>query len=135
MQTFLPYADFNKCAQCLDSKRLGNQFYREGLTLLRGGWKNHPASKMWSSYKAALCIYLLACADELTKRGRHYQKHIDEVEQWLSDNNPGEIAYPPWLGDERLHSTHRANLLRKDPNWYAKYRWKEQPSEGYYWPV
>ena len=50
MQTFLPYPDFAKSARVLDPSRLGNQFYREGLTLLRGKWPNHPASKMWADH-------------------------------------------------------------------------------------
>ena len=133
MQTFLPYPDFRKSAACLDPSRLGNQFYREGLTLLRGGWKNHPASRMWADYKGALCVYLLSCADELTARGRHYQKHIDEVQQYLADHP--KIVYPPWLGDDRVHSTHRANLLRKDPIHYSLFGWTETPAEGYYWPI
>ena len=38
MQVFLSYPDFEKSVQCLDSKRLGNQIYRECLIIIRGGW-------------------------------------------------------------------------------------------------
>jgi len=76
MQTFLAYGNFDKSAQVLDPSRLGNQAYREGLTLLRGGWPNHPAHKMWMpKYRRALAEYILACFRELTKRGKHYQHH------------------------------------------------------------
>lgn len=57
MQTFLPYADFDESARALDPKRLGNQVYRECLTLIRGGWPNHPASRMWRGYECALACY------------------------------------------------------------------------------
>ena len=40
-----------------------------------------------------------------------------------------------WIGDERFHSSHRSNLLRKDPIYYGKYDWKETPDLPYYWPV
>lgn len=44
MQVFMPYPDLQQSVCCLDDKRLENQVYREGLTLLRGGWKiiQHP---------------------------------------------------------------------------------------------
>lgn len=35
MQTFMPYADHNLTGLTLDPKRLGNQVYREGLTLVK----------------------------------------------------------------------------------------------------
>ena len=42
---------------------------------------------------------------------------------------------PPWLGDEALHRSHRAALLRKDPNWY-RVRFPDAPDDdGYLWPV
>ena len=53
MQTFLPYPSFSESMKCLDPKRLGNQVYRECLTLIRGGWSNHPIAKMWKKIRAA----------------------------------------------------------------------------------
>jgi len=135
MQTFLPYPDFNKCARVLDPSRLGNQFYREGLTLLRGGWPNHPASKMWQGYMWWLCEYLLACSNELKRRGRHYPKHDREVleyHRWLSQI---EHPKPSWLGDNRLHASHRSNLLRKYPEYYGRFGWSEPDDLPYFWPT
>lgn len=61
MQTFLPYADFRRCAEILDDKRLGKQRVEtlqimQVLVRLRWdnalgeieafeprGWRNHPA--------------------------------------------------------------------------------------------
>ena len=68
MQVFLPYPDFAKSVECLDPSRLGNQIYREALTLIKGGWKHHPASKMWANHKHALAKYWIAGLDELLKR-------------------------------------------------------------------
>ena len=134
MQTFVPYPDFKQSMSVLDDSRLGNQVYREGMTLLRGKWPNHPASKMWRGYESALANYLMAGVIELMKRGKDYTDRpwYHELESYamLSDL----ALLPPWLGDERVHSSHRANLLRKDPVHYGQFGWTEQPQEGYYWP-
>lgn len=133
MQTFLPFADFTECAQVLDPPRLGNQFYREGMTLIRGGWSHHPASRMWQGYEHALGEYLIACHEELVLRGYSYPHHVDEIRrhQYNCENK----SMPPWLGDERVHSTHRANLLRKNPDWFGPLGWTEEPMNGYFWPI
>ena len=50
----------------------------------------------------------------------------------VSDN----VEMPYWLGDERMHSSHRSNLLRKDLEYYfSRYKWKEPIDIEYYWPV
>jgi hypothetical protein len=66
MQTFLPYPDFMKSAECLDSQRLGKQRVEafqiwQTLTDQSDGWKNHPAIKMWKGYEDALLRYLDCC--------------------------------------------------------------------------
>ena len=132
MQTFLPYADFSQCAKVLDSKRIGNQVYRECKTIINGGWKNHPASLMWRGFKPALALYATCLLQELTRRGRHYPHHYEFFEKFMDIKH---IAMPPWLGDERLHSSHRAALLRKDYIWYYKFGWKDDTNIPYFWPV
>lgn len=133
MQTFLPYKDFEATAVVLDDRRLGNQAYRECLTLVRGGWKNHPASKMWVGYERALCDYALALLRELDRRGRPYPHHVQTFEE-IKSQSP-DTGLPPWLGDERFHASHRANLLRKDPVHYGKFGWTEDPDMEYFWPT
>jgi len=130
MQTFLPYEDFNKCAKVLDNKRLGNQAYRECLTLIRGKWPNHPASKMWRGHEYWLAKYALALLDELTKRGRHYPHHIATFKKYLAKKQP----QPAWLGGP-IHASHRSNLLRKDPEHYGQFGWTEPNNLPYFWPI
>jgi hypothetical protein len=134
LQTFLPYADFLMSAKVLDPKRLGNQCYRETVTLIRGKWPNHPASKMWRGYEFALARYGMALALELQLRGSPSgSKWFDwfaDVLLELPDTGP-----PPWLGNEHFHASHRSNLLRKDPEWYGKFGWKEPNNLPYVWPV
>lgn len=145
MQTFLPYSDFAASAAVIDNARLGNQCYRECKTLLNGGWKHHPASKMWRGYEGALCMYALALADEMGRRFKPdgSPKWKPEVvtrwqEYFDTSMNGLLLDMPPWLGDDRLHSTHRGRLLAKDAVWYSQFNWTEKPipeNSGYWWPV
>ena len=133
MQTFLPYPSFTESMACLDDSRLGNQVYREGITLLRGGWPNHPASKMWRGYEGALAKYLWAGCLELQKRGRDYSGR--DWFELIRTHGPDDPLDPPWLGDPAFHASHRSNLLRKDSVWYGKYGWTEPHDLEYVWPV
>ena len=131
MQTFLPYPDLYKSVECLDNRRLGKQRVEafQILKALRGetkGWVNHPATRMWEGYEPTLRMYLRACIKEWIKRGFNNTMEIPEIEE-LHD-------LPWWLGDNRLHSSHRANLLRKDPMHYGRFGWDEDPCDPYWWP-
>jgi hypothetical protein len=134
MQTFLPYPDFAESMKCLDDKRLGNQVYREGMTLLRGGWQNHPASKMWRGYQDALALYLWWGCRELNRRGKNYRGRPWWNELFDHDMPP-VIVKPPWLGNEDFHAAHRSNLIRKDPEWYGQFGWSEPNDLPYIWPA
>ena len=125
MQTFLPYSSFEESVKCLDYRRLGNQRV-EGKGALssilkRGGWWNHPAVKMWVGYEEALKHYINCCIREWKARGYNNTMPLYSV---------GELVLPPWLGDDRFHASHRANLLRKNPDFYSKYGWDESPAPG-----
>ena len=134
MQTFLPYPDYKKSLECLDKSRLGNQVWREGMTLIRGGWPNHPASKMWRGHEYHLGLYMLAGLKVLKKRNK---KDYKELEQKIKDEmkkfrNTGK---PNWVGDEQFHASHRSNLLRKDKEWYSQFGWTETDDLPYIWPA
>ena len=43
------------------------------------------------------------------------------------------LVLPDWVGDERLHKSHRSNLLRKDQEFYGQYDWNEPIDLEYYW--
>lgn len=131
MQTFLPYADFQKSAEVLDFRRLGKQRV-EALTILRAieegnCWSNHPATKMWKGYTGALKIYHDTIIEEWIKRG--YENNMT----LFHEGKP--IRYPAWLGDERFHDSHRSNLLRKDPEYYGQFGWKVPDDLDYFWPT
>ena len=138
MQTFLPYPDFRKTAQCLDYKRLGKQRVEawQILQCLKGvgslRWKNHPAVKMWKGFETVLAHYGYEMCGEWLRRGYKDSLSIKFFSYSLSK---AEIKVPYWLGDEKFHSAHRSNLLRKDYGYYSKFDWKETDDMPYYWPV
>ena len=94
MQTFLPYANFNRSARALDYKRLGKQRV-EALQIhnivsgkrTTGGWVNHPAVKMWKGYAAALAVYHNTMIDEWVDRG--YNNNMPKLPV-------GHLETPTW---------------------------------------
>lgn len=140
MQTFLPYADFDKSAKCLDYRRLGKQRVeaKQLLMILLGenkgkGWSNHPAHKMWEGYAQALALYGYAICVEWRRRG--YKDTLLEYFLNHIDPNVSETLYPPWLGNRKFHKSHKSNLLRKDKEFYSKYKWNVPDNLDYVWPV
>ncbi len=133
MQTFLPYPDFKKSVEVLDSKRLGKQrvetFQVLNILLNRTetkGWRNHPVTLMWKGYEPALQLYQNYTINEWIKRG--YKNNM------MFENILLELQMPPWFGKEEFHRSHRANLLRKDWSFYSNF-FNEDPTLPYYWPV
>jgi len=114
MQTFLPYPDFKQSAQVLDYRRLGKQRV-EVLTLLRGGWPNHPASKMWRGYEYQLAEYGKVICQEWIDRG-----YKDNCLNQIIDlqNKFIDTGLPTWFGNPMFHEAHQSNLIRKDPVFY-----------------
>lgn len=134
MQTFLPYADFVKSAEVLDKKRLNKQIL-EGYQILkvlnsddpRAAWRNHPAVKMWRGHEHYLYKYIMAMVNVANKHGIKTDKNMENlialrnvtVKHWSR-------AIPAWLQDKvklnRLTESHRANLYRKDPEFYFEFQ-------------
>lgn len=143
MQTFLPYRDFARSAAVLDSPRLGKQRV-ETLQILRAlelgdyGWVNHPAVRMWRGFTPAVVAYGLATIGEWRRRG-----FADSTEPLIAEFAPGRetqaqlavrAALPPWLGDGRLHLSHRSALVRKQPDTYRPLFGDVDDSVEYWWP-
>jgi len=139
MQTFLPYASFQKSARALDYRRLGKQRV-ETFQLLRAlngetkGWRNHPAARMWDGYEKTLVVYGTTICAEWKARG-----YVDNMQ-----NRIGQYFYkfpdaadfrPPWLGDQEFHLSHQSNLIRKFPEHYGP-QFPGVPDDlSYVWPV
>lgn len=135
MQTFLPYAHFQRSAEVLDKKRAWKQVVEahQLLNTLGGkseGWKNHPACKMWKGYETGLIHYYNVfwshCVDNLG---------IKAVKMRFNTQCAHDpIKIPPWVGYEPFHAAHRSNLLRKSDH-YKQFGWLEDDSLPYIWPV
>jgi len=142
----MPIADYELSALHLDNKRLGKQRV-ECLQLLNvnlplrfpqfeyksKGWVNHPAAKMWRGHESQLISYTKFICGEWIRRG--YKDTIlprmNALESELQISDP----IPSWIGDDKLHASHRSNLLRKFPEWYNQFGWSESSDLPYIWPV
>lgn len=133
MQTFLPYPSFIESAKALDWRRLGKQRVEtkqilEALQRGGGAWYNHPATQMWKGHEPMLCLYGMEICTEWIRRGykdtlyRYFDFQLSGYEILLDQG-------PEWLGDQRIHSSHRGRLLAKDPIWYSQWGWDDQPVE------
>jgi Pyrimidine dimer DNA glycosylase len=149
VQTFLPYPDFAASAAALDNQRLGKQRV-EALQVLRAltrttyGWKTHPAVRMWAGYPDGVAAYGLAVCVEWVGRGHRDTCAATIVTDLADAGSPAprtqaELAacceLPPWLGDDRVHRSHRAALVRKDPEFYGPRFPDADPGIAYFWPV
>jgi hypothetical protein len=145
MQTFLPYRDFARSAEVLDSPRLGKQRV-ETLQVLRAlelgeyGWRNHPVVKMWRGRTAGLVVYGLEVVRAWQARG-HADSTYDmiaefapEVERATQDQLDRRALLPGWLGDGRIHLSHRSALVRKDPEFYRPVFGDVPDDLPYHWP-
>lgn len=126
----------------LDSKRLGNQRV-EARMILR--WLRNPNDYprhqnagytiMWKGYEEALCLYYNACCDEWARRGG--QNIVCQPEPVNAAASSSSVKLPPWLGDDKLHRTHRSALLYKHSEHYETFGWKSEisdPKVEYLWP-
>jgi hypothetical protein len=133
MQTFLPYADFRKSAECLDYRRLGKQRVeaKQLIDLLEGitdnNWKNHPAYRMWYGYVDALKDYYNVIVEEWVSRGYKNNMPLYDI--------PRGSGYelPDWFGKKDFHDAHKSNLLRKDYEYYKQFGWDVPLDLKYIW--
>lgn len=136
MQTFLPYPSFDESARVLDYRRLGKQRVEceQILNALESGigWIHHPATKMWKGFENSLIEYQLIIIGEWLDRGYRNNMIVRPFK--------GDIVAPNWLGNEEFHRSHRANLMRKDPEYYGRFFGNDFSSDEYLnieyvWPV
>jgi hypothetical protein len=150
MQTFTPYADFERSLRTLDQRRLGKQRVEviqivRALTVPGYAWSSHPAVLMWQGYEEALGRYGLTacqvwiergfgdtCAATITADLR--AAGITEIRCYQELAADG--ALPAWLFDDELQISHRSSLLRKDPAHYEPLFPSDTPRDlDYVWPV
>jgi len=137
MQTFMPYADFKKIAECLDYRRLGKQRvearqiidilekYDIGEDISKLPWGNHPAVRMWVGYTDKLKLYYNHIVREWISRG--YKNNMEFYNVVL------DSPLPPWFGRKDFHNAHKSKLLQKDYEFYKKYNWNVPLDLEYKW--
>jgi len=139
MQTFLPFPEFYKSGAVLDQKRLGKQRVEvlQMLNKIRGvtqgrGWSNHPCTKMWSATPNALVEYGVQICMAWKDRG-YKDTCLDKIKAHF---NPSEsLEMPVWLGNDKLHLSHKSMLIQKKPEFYSQL-WPDVPVNlEYIWPV
>ena len=154
-------SELDRCAEnieIIDIKRLESLLRRvltgpeaPGLLSLapeppRRGWIRHPAVRMYAQHVDFLRHYKNAALDELGQRKTVKSNRPFRLKSEIYRRLPVDSAalvYPLFWGDERLHSTMRANLLRKmeesrNPyvrEFYSGLGWTETPILGYHWCI
>lgn len=132
MQTFLPYADFEKSVACLDRVRLNSQRNEakaiiRALTYVNKGYRNHAATNMWRGYLPALRAYYNCVRDEWLRRGYKTKSRPCRP--------PEKYELPPWFGDPKFHNWHKSKLAAKKPEHYQKL-WPSIPKDlPEFWPT
>lgn len=138
MQIFLPLPDIKESLDCLDKKRCWKQAVEakqilDTITTGRKAWKNHPAVLMVKKYTPFLIKYYNTALIISTGKWEVQNKKLEII------YDDRELIYPPWFGDNRFHKSHRANLLRKDFEYYSKFNWIENNEDyvntPYFWPT
>lgn len=93
-------------------------------------WYNHPCTKMWKDYEAALERYMNISIIKWKSRGFKNTMELSFKYHKLWE----KVEYPPWFTEE-FCAAHRSNLLRKDKEYYSKFGWTEPDNLPYIWPV
>lgn len=148
----------------LDKRRLGKQRV-EAMQIIniledydrtgefkKGSYGNHPATQMWIGYTNALKVYFNLCVKEWIKRGCVNNMALFDIDedkyrivpcefdgvtcQFLEEFD--EFCFPKWFSFPPLILSHRASLLRKDPDEYHFFNDEltaEYYDKGYLWPL
>jgi hypothetical protein len=115
MNTFLPFEDYAKSAECLDSRRLRKQQVecKQIVEVLKDkgtGWKHHPAVLMWTGKTNSLIAYAAEIASECARRGFSTASYM--ATQGYYDVSQ-ELDNPWWLGTYDMHHAYRSKLMFK----------------------
>lgn len=136
MQTFLPYASFQRSATVLDKKRCWKQVVeaKQIINVLEGNstaWGNHPAVKMWIGHTFWLRDYFNAFLQVSIEKHKINTKY-DYFHQDLEQQDP----LPWWLGNGDFHRAMRARLIEKNEAFYLPLFPKDKGfNDGkYLWP-
>lgn len=155
MQTFLPHPAMRDSLDALDNKRLNKQILEtyQILKILSGqstsnAWRNHPAVLMWEGAESELWRYGMTAIAVANMRGIKTdgnRANFDALAKTSAlswgDDEPAWRKNPTIV--KRVNTTHKYNLYRKDPKYYAEYansinsKYNKPCCDGcqYFWPT
>lgn len=133
MQTFLPYPAMRDSLDALDNKRLNKQILEtyQILNVLSGqsksgAWSNHPAVLMWAGAENELWRYGMTAIALANMRGIKTENNLANMDalaakasRYWGNDEPMWRTNPTTI--KRVNATHKSNLYRKDPEYYAEY--------------
>lgn len=144
MLIFAPYDKFAQSAEVLQQFDLLKQIDTVNgvLTLLHGEdpseYVNEPAMMAWAGHEPQLALYGLILVEEALSRHMKFRmdRKTEQFEWHLSTATSGEfnMALPHWFGDQRIHNSHKSELLRCNRRHYQKY-FSVDPSLPIVWPL
>lgn len=150
IMTYLPLQNFLETFQHMSDYDVGRQMHEAGITLDYIVGLGHeklsdryPVTRMWKGYPSALAFYhSMAIREHVMRGGRplrvaaydfYHEFRIETLHYAHRKLVPvTEIEYPPWLGDEQLHASHRGALFRRNPEHYLQ--WMEDKDLPLFWP-
>lgn len=139
---FLPYSDFTRSTLALDPIILRDQAdsILSVLDHLHNdadeSYVNLTLIQLWRGYEPQLCQLGLLTTEALLAQGCNCDpEYLDKFKWHLSNATSGEYTLdkPSWIGDERVHRSHRSVLRRIDHDFYSK-RFPEEGVLPLFWP-
>jgi len=160
--TFITSPSLIECARNLDRSRSCKQRLEakqiiDAIDNPNGnnkGWRNHPCTKMWMGHSGALKVYYNHIVREWIARGYENNMPLFDIQEEEYIIIPtyfdgvrtffpvgavfNEKTFPPWFTWAPLIYSHRAALIRKNPEYYTSMFLDSECSKylgsGYIWP-
>jgi Pyrimidine dimer DNA glycosylase len=140
MQTYLPYPDFVKSAEVLDTKRLGKQI-KDCVTILDTLHEvsdlhlyNNPLVRMWKFYEYRLSQFGLTCCQEWYERNEIDHELLPKIHQHETWAEGETTEYPIWWGDVDLHLQYRRLLIGENSGFYQPMWPRLKPLKKFRYP-
>lgn len=140
MQTYLPYPDFVKSAEALDTQRLGTQIedcVKILDTLHEVSDLSHyrdPIVRMWKFYEYRLSQFGLICCQEWYERHEIDHDLLGKVNEHSNWSEGETTEYPIWWGDVDIHIQWRRLLIGEAPKFYQTMWPRLKPLKKFRYP-
>lgn len=135
MFLLIPQPHFAGSAETFDNGMLlrmlyiGEEAYLQLANQL-GGNREGVTAHMWGGYRYSLLMYVNQLKKVARKRGFKTTEYEFPPLRMIP-----HVHLPPWFGDERVHISHQAILLRGNRRFYERYGWGVMPDYPVLAPV